>query len=43
MQDLGAVARSTNLKEEDRAKLAKHMDTTNAGKGKHAKKKAPAA
>lgn len=43
MQDLGAVARSTNLKEEDRAKLAKHMDNTNAAKGKRAKKKAPAA
>ena len=43
MQDLGAVARSTNLKEEDRAKLAKHMDNTNAGKGKHGKKKSPAA
>lgn len=43
MQDLGAVARSTNLKEEDRAKLAKHLDNARATKGKHAKRKSPAA
>lgn len=43
MQDLGAIARSTNLKEEDRAKLAKHLDNSGTAKGKHGKKKSPAA
>jgi len=42
MEDLATVARSANLKEEDRAKLAKHMDNAKA-KGKRAKKQAAAA
>lgn len=43
MQDLGAVAQSTNLKEEDRARLSKHMQAPAHDKGKHAKRKSPAA
>ncbi|MBM3768874.1 MAG: hypothetical protein FJW32_26125 [Acidobacteria bacterium] len=43
MQDLIAVAKSTNLKEEDRATLAKHIDGAKAkGKGKRGKKNAQA-
>lgn len=42
MEDLASVARSTNLKEEDRAKLTKHMDNAKA-KGKRGKKQAAAA
>lgn len=42
MQDLGAIARSSNLKEEDRAKLAKHLEARH-GKGKRGKAKSPAA
>jgi len=35
MQDLVSIARSSNLKEDDRAKLAKHMEEARAkGKGK---------
>lgn len=41
MQDLIAVAKSTNLKEEDRATLAKHIDNAKA-KGKRGKKNAQA-
>ncbi|MFN0104581.1 MAG: hypothetical protein ACKV2U_21145 [Bryobacteraceae bacterium] len=37
MQDLASVARSNNLKEEDRAKLAKHLENAKS-KGKRAKK-----
>lgn len=40
MQDLGTIARSGNLKQEDRDKLAKHMQRARHGKGK---KKAPQA
>ena len=42
MEDLTSVARSTNLKDEDRAKLAKHMDNAQAN-GKRGKKQAAAA
>ncbi len=42
MQDLAALSRSTNLKEEDRAKLAKHLENAKA-KGKRGKKQPPAA
>ena len=41
IQDLASIARSTNLKDEDRAKLAKHLDNAKA-KGKRAKKAAEA-
>src|SRR5436190_6913941 len=40
LQDLVSVARSNNLKEEDRAKLAKHIEKA---KGKRAHKQAAAA
>ncbi|MBL8237125.1 MAG: hypothetical protein JNM66_06890 [Bryobacterales bacterium] len=40
MQDLASIARSPNLKEDDRAKLAKHFD---GAKGKRGKKRNPAA
>lgn len=40
LQDLVSVARSNNLKEEDRAKLAKHLEKA---KGKRARKQAPVA
>ena len=43
MRDLGAIAKSANLKEEDRAKLAKHMQNGPHATGKRAHKKAPAA
>jgi hypothetical protein len=43
MQDLGSIAKSVNLKEEDRAKLAKHLDNARHAKGKRAHKKSPAA
>lgn len=39
MEDLASVARSTNLKEEDRAKLGKHIDNAKA-KSKRGKKQA---
>ena len=41
IQDLASIARSTNLKDEDRAKLAKHLDNAKA-KGKRGKKAAEA-
>jgi hypothetical protein len=41
MQDLVSVARSNNLKEDDRAKLAKHMEKAKA-KGKRSKTPAAA-
>jgi hypothetical protein len=43
MQDLGAIAKSPNLKEEDRAKLAKFMENARNGKGRRAHRKPPAA
>jgi hypothetical protein len=39
MQDLASVARSNNLKEEDRAKLARHLENVKA-KGKRGRSKA---
>jgi|GEM_PF-2566468 len=36
MQDLATIARSTNLKEEDRAKLATHVTNAKAKRGKKA-------
>ena len=41
MRDLATVARSANLKEEDRAKLEKHFDNAKA-KGKRGKRQNPA-
>jgi rRNA maturation protein Rpf1 len=35
MQDLASIARSPNLKEEDRAKLAKHFENAKRGKKKN--------
>jgi len=43
MKDLGEIARSNNLKEDDRAKLAKHMENARKAKGKGGKRKPPAA
>ena len=43
MQDLVTIAKSQNLKEEDRATLAKHIDDAKAkGKGKRGKNKVQA-
>lgn len=39
LQDLSEIARSSNLKEEDRTKLAKHMENAKA-KGKRSRKPA---